>query len=163
MLADKDFHKSAPVDILLGAEIFFEISMQGRHECKGLPLLQNTKLGYVLSGKTHQCYVKKYKNQCHSVFVQTDYLQNMIERFWSIEEMNKVMTPEEKACEEHFQRHTKRLETGRYKVRLPLSDSVDQLAESYDNARTKFLALEQRLMKHPQLKQDYSAFIEEYL
>jgi hypothetical protein len=80
-LADKDFHKSAPIDILLGAEVFFEILMQGRHDCKGLPVLQNTKLGYILSGKVHQCYVKKYKNQCHSLFVQTDSLYHILERF----------------------------------------------------------------------------------
>jgi len=87
-----------------------------------------------------------------------------MERFWSIEGMNNpVLTKEEKACEEHFQSHTRRLETGRYEVRLPLSKSVDNLGENYDNARSKFLALEQRLSKQPQLKQDYSAFLEEYL
>jgi len=48
-------------------------------------------------------------------------------------------------------------------VRLPLSDSVDKLGESYDTARAKFLALEQRLLKQPPLHQDYSAFLEEYV
>jgi len=143
MLADRDFHKSAPIDILLGAEIFFDILMHSRYDCKGLAVLQNTKLGYILSGKMHQSYVKKYKKQCHSLFVQTDSLHNMM-WFWSIEEMNnKVLTKEEKACEEHFKLH-KRLETGQYEVRLPLSDSVDKLGESYDTARAKFLALQQR-------------------
>jgi hypothetical protein len=83
---------------------------------------------------------------------------HMMERFWSIEEMNnKVMTKEQRTCEKHFKLHTRRLETGRYEVRLPLSDSADKLGESY-NARTKFLALEQRLLKQPRLKQDYSLF-----
>ena len=107
-LADKDFYKCAPIDILLGVEIFFEILMQGRCDFKGLPVLQNTKLGYILSGKIHQCYVKKYKKQCHSLFIQTDSLNHLLERFWSIEEMNNkvIMTPEERACEEHFQQQT---------------------------------------------------------
>jgi hypothetical protein len=61
--------------------------------CEGLPVLQNTKLGYILSGKIHNSYVKQYKKQCHSFFVQTDSLHNMMERFWSIEEMtNKILT-----------------------------------------------------------------------
>ena len=107
ILADRDFHKSAPIDILLGAEIFFEILVHGRYECKGLPVLQNTKLGYILSGKLHHSYIKNYKRQCHSLFVQTDSLHHIMERFWSIEEMNnKVLTQEEKACEEHFKLHT---------------------------------------------------------
>ena len=75
-----------------------------------------------------------------------------MEGFWSIEEMNNtVLTKEEKACEEHFQLRTQRLETGRYEVRLPLKDSCDKLGESYDNARTRFLAFEQRLLKQPHL------------
>jgi len=48
-------------------------------------------------------------------------------------------------------------------VRLPLKDSCDKLGESYNNARTKFLALEQRLLKQPHFKQDYSAFLDEYV
>jgi hypothetical protein len=48
-------------------------------------------------------------------------------------------------------------------VRLSLKDSCDKLGESYDNARTNFLALEQKLLKKPHLKQDYSAFIDEYV
>ena len=56
----------------------------------------------------------------HSLFVQTDSLHRLMVQFWSIEEMNNpVLTKEEKACEEHFQSHTQRLETGRYEVRLP--------------------------------------------
>ena len=103
VLADRDFNKPAPIDILLGAEIFFEILMNGRYDCEGLPILQNTKLGYIFSGKIHNSYVKQYKKQYHSFFVQTDSLHNMMERFWSIEEMtNKILTKEEKDCEKAF-------------------------------------------------------------
>jgi hypothetical protein len=56
VLADRDFNKSAPTDILLGVERFFEILMSERYDCKGLPVLQNTKLGYILSGKLHHSY-----------------------------------------------------------------------------------------------------------
>jgi len=74
VLADRDFNKSAPIDILLGAEIFFEILMTERYVCKGLPVLQNTKLGYILSGKLHHSYLKDYKRQCHSFFVQIPFI-----------------------------------------------------------------------------------------
>jgi hypothetical protein len=87
-LADRDFNKPAPIDILLGAEIFFEILMSERYDCKGLPVLQNTKLGYILSVKLHHSYIKAYKRQCHSFFVQTDFLHHTIECFWSIEKIN---------------------------------------------------------------------------
>jgi hypothetical protein len=88
----------------------------------------------------------------------------MMERFWSIEEItSKILTKEEKACEKHFELNTRRLETGRYAVRLPLSDSADRLGDCYHTAKAKFLALEQRLLKQPQLKKDYSEFLEEYV
>ena len=71
-----------------------------------------------------------------------------MEWFWSIEEMtNKILTKEEKACERHFELNTIRLETGHYEVRLPLSDSAAKPGDSYDIAKSKFLTLEQRLLK----------------
>jgi hypothetical protein len=98
VLADRDFNKPAPIDILLEAKMFFEILMSERYDCKGLPVLQNTKLGYILFilfGKLHQSYIKDYNRQCHSPFVQTDSLHHTMERFWSIEEMtNKILTKE---------------------------------------------------------------------
>jgi len=85
-----------------------------------------------------------------------------MEEFWSIEEMtNKILTKEEKACERHFELNTRRLKTGRYKVRQPLSDSANELGDSFNTAKTKFLTLEQRLLKQPQLKK-YSDILEEY-
>jgi hypothetical protein len=57
VLADRDFNKPAPTDILLGAEVFFEILSNERYNCKDLPVLQNTKLGYNLSGKLHHTYI----------------------------------------------------------------------------------------------------------
>ena len=35
VLADRDFNKPAPIDILLGAETFFEILLDGRYDCNG--------------------------------------------------------------------------------------------------------------------------------
>jgi len=164
VLADIDFSKPAPIDILLGAEIFFEILMTERYVCRGLPVIQNTKLCYILCGKLHHSYVKYYKRQCFSFFVQTDSLHHIKEQFWSIEEMtNKILTKEEKASERNFELNTRRLETGRYEVRLILSDSADKLGDSYNTAKVKFLTLEQRLLKQPQLKKDYSDCLEEYV
>ena len=87
-----------------------------------------------------------------------------MERFWPIEEMNtKILTEEERACEKHYEANTRRLETGRYEVRLPLSDSADKVGDSYDIAKVKFLKLEQRLHKQPQIKKNYADFLEEYV
>jgi len=87
-----------------------------------------------------------------------------MEWFWSIEEMtNKILTKEERAFEKYFELNVRRLETGCYEVRLPLWDSADKLGDSYNTAKAKFLTLEQRLLKPPQLKKDYSDFLEEWV
>jgi hypothetical protein len=57
-LADRDFNKPVPYNILLGAEVFFEILMSEIYDCKILPVLQNTKLGCSLFGKLHHSYIK---------------------------------------------------------------------------------------------------------
>jgi len=74
VLADRNFSKPAPIDILLGVEIFFEILMTERYVCKGLPVLQNTKLGYILFRNLHHSYVKDYKRQRHSFFLYRQIL-----------------------------------------------------------------------------------------
>jgi len=42
----------------------------------------------------------------------------------------KILTEEERACEKHYEANIRRLETGRYEVRLPLSDCADKLGDS---------------------------------
>ncbi|KAJ8944266.1 hypothetical protein NQ318_009643 [Aromia moschata] len=50
-LADPDFSKSAPIDVLLGAEIFFDILCVGQIKL-GLnkPILQKSHVGWIVSG-----------------------------------------------------------------------------------------------------------------
>ena len=54
MLADEYFSKPNSIDILLGADVFFEVL---RHDKKTQPenylLLQDTELGWIISGKIH--------------------------------------------------------------------------------------------------------------
>ena len=110
--------------------------MSERYESKNLPVLQSTKLGYILPGKLQHSYIKDYNRQCHSLFVQTDSLHYMMERFWSIEEMaNKILTKEGKACEKHFELNTSRLKTGSYEVRLSLSDSNEKISDKHNTAK----------------------------
>ena len=138
--------------------------MSERYESKNLPVLQSTKLGYILPGKLQHSYIKDYNRQCHSLFVQTDSLHHMMERFWSIAEMtNKILTKEGKACEKHFELNTSRLKTCSYEVRLSLSDSNEKLGDRYNPVKANFLTLEQRLLQQPQLKKDYLAFLEKYV
>jgi hypothetical protein len=158
-LADKDFNRPATIVILLGAKSSLRYLLRDKFECKGLPILQNTRFGYVLSGRIHHTYIQDYNHETHVHFTQTDSLQHMMECFWMVEELNhKVLTKEERACEKHFVENTRRLDTGCYEVRLPLAGTVDNLGDSYNITRMRFLKLEQKLLKQLQLKEECSKF-----
>jgi len=49
-LADPEFHKAQRVDLLIGASLFYELLCVGQiNLLPGLPLLQKTRLGWVVS------------------------------------------------------------------------------------------------------------------
>ncbi|XP_065090813.1 uncharacterized protein LOC135711775 [Ochlerotatus camptorhynchus] len=72
------------------------------------------------------------------------------------------MTSEEERFEEHFQRTYRRNEDGRFVVQLPFRESVDQLKSSRSLTLKRFLLLEKRLARDPDLKAQYAEFIDEY-
>ena len=48
-LADSEFHNNGPIDMLLGAEYFFDLLDAGKIELEQDQLvLQNTKLGWII-------------------------------------------------------------------------------------------------------------------
>ncbi|KAH8413946.1 hypothetical protein KR009_001974, partial [Drosophila setifemur] len=50
-LADPEFHKSQEIDLLIGASLFFTLLSLGQIRLSiGLPLLQNTRLGWIVTG-----------------------------------------------------------------------------------------------------------------
>jgi len=51
-LADEHFYQPGNTDLLIGADLFYEISRPGRRTRPGLPVLQETVLGWTAAGRT---------------------------------------------------------------------------------------------------------------
>jgi diphosphomevalonate decarboxylase len=51
-LADERFNLPGDIDLLIGADLFYEILQSGKRTPPGYPVLQETVLGWTLSGKT---------------------------------------------------------------------------------------------------------------
>lgn len=121
--------------------------------------LYNTRLGWVVSGDV------PLNNQISksSLALTTTSLQEQVERFWQLEEFkqNSYYTADELKCEEIFARDSFRDETGRFVVSIPLKDCV-KLGNSKETAIKRFLSLERKLQKQPEVKKMYVQFIEEY-
>ncbi|XP_043064525.1 uncharacterized protein LOC122320482 [Drosophila ficusphila] len=95
-----------------------------------------------------------------------DRIDDLLQRFWEVESCpleSSKFTKEETECEDHFQNTFVRLPTGEYEVQLPKTGKIDGLGESYQQAFCRFLSLERKLERRPDVKEQYSNFIKEYL
>lgn len=169
-LADPNFYDSQPIDLLLGADLFWELINEGKMRLKNGPYLQNTKLGWIVSGSIQSITPKVKHVKCNftqSIDIDACSLDILLRKFWEIEELpirsNKLGSDEELACEEHFIKTTKRLADGRFSVRIPLKHSPKKLGDTRTQAERRFLALEKKLQRNPTFKKMYSDFIHEYI
>ncbi|XP_058816901.1 uncharacterized protein LOC131680198 [Topomyia yanbarensis] len=163
-LADPSFCSTNPIDLILGAEIFFDLfKVSGRIPLgNNLPVLVNSVLGWVVSGRSS--HGQPIAPIVANVATVTD-VHRLMERFWSIEEDNAspCYSVEEAACEEHFRRTVTRNTEGRYIVRLPLKqDVLSSLVDKRRTALRRFHQLEGRLVRNPDLHHQYRVFVEEY-
>ncbi|XP_055604663.1 uncharacterized protein LOC129752900 [Uranotaenia lowii] len=163
-LADPSFHKTSRIDMILGAEIFFELfETSGRINLgDGQPTLINSVFGWVVSGECEQ--LPPTRPIVANLATISD-LNNLMERFWSIEDdsSSPSYSVEEAACETHFQQNVRRTPEGRYCVRLPVKNNVlDNLSDNRRTALRRFHMLENKLNRDEGLKQQYDSFMEEY-
>ncbi|KAF2890887.1 hypothetical protein ILUMI_15286, partial [Ignelater luminosus] len=160
-LTDPSFFKPQKIDMLIGAQIFWNLISIGQINLgSNKPTLQKTRLGWVISGS-----IGKAQNSLVSCnFTQNLDIQNQLARFWELEKCSssKPLSEEEKACEAHFVKHTKRTEDGRFVVAIPFKDTLEKLEDSHTQAVGRFLSLERKLQNRPEVKEQYIEFMREY-
>ncbi|XP_050548991.1 uncharacterized protein LOC126910449 [Daktulosphaira vitifoliae] len=152
-LADPSFDTPAPVDLLLGADIFPQIWNN-----------DNIQLGPGLPSA--------YSSQSLEIFPQSlavtlsTSIESLMERFWNIEEPAAAPLDftEDGQCETIFNSEMYRNYAGQYFVPLPFrSDSSDRLFPGmHEVALRRFYQLERKLLRDPILHNAYRAFIREY-
>lgn len=163
-LADPSFHIPSDIDVLLGADIFWELLGGEKIRLPSGPYLLSSKLGWVLSGSIYKVTLPR---QVHCNFTKTyDNLDLQMQKFWELEEVPKAksaLSLDEQKCEDIFVTTTVRDHEGRFHVRIPLKESPESLGDSYKAAETRFRSLERKLERSPQYKKLYCDFIHEYL
>ncbi|XP_043064397.1 uncharacterized protein LOC122320294 [Drosophila ficusphila] len=139
-LADPEFYKSQRIDLLIGASMLFELLSVGQIKlAAGLPLLQKTRLGWIVTGGGSSS-IKATALQGQAVqrelVAAEGRMDELVRRFWEVESCEEgvvTATKEELACEAHFMTNFRRLDS------------------------------ENKLQRKPEVKVQYSAFIREYL
>lgn len=167
VLADPLFHTPSRIDLLLGADIYYNLITNGIIKLgKDLPTLQNTYLGWMVSGPIKN-NTESLSLPAISLFVNELSLDELLPKFWQIEELSskRALSPEDKQCESNFTNSVKSLSNGRFEVNYPLRSSNvhKKLGDSYSLAVNRFLSLEKRLIKDKTLFSQYKEFIDEYV
>ena len=162
-LADPNFFKPAPIDLLIGSgptlSMFcigqIDLSNHGEDLC-----VQKTRVGWIIGGTPDNFPSRKFQVNCHL----TELHEN-INRFWEIEEGQRIphFSTEEMEYEHHFQQYVSRNESGRYIVALPFKTTKETLGESRPKALKRLKSLFYRFEKNPQLKERYKEVIDEYI
>ncbi|XP_029169301.1 uncharacterized protein LOC114939215 [Nylanderia fulva] len=166
-LADPKFNISSDIDLLIGIDLFWRLACVGQiHATSEHPLLQKTRLGWVLAGRTGGGTSRSSaKLRALHATINNAQLHERVDQFWRIEELadSNGYTRDEQACESHFMTNVSTNDEGRYIVKLPLKEDIFQrLGESRETAIKRFLALEKRLNRDPGLKRSYANFLREY-
>lgn len=107
-LADPDFNVARDFDVLIGADIFWELLRDGKFKLSNGPILQETVLGWIISGYFNT-KPKEVVTFCSHASVSF-----ALERFWQLENCIEVKGKDENVeLESHFLKKLERDSTGR--------------------------------------------------
>ena len=165
-LADPLFHKPQRIDMLISAEVFFDLLLDGRIVLgDGLPSLTNTVFGWIVGGSYRAAYSTTTPSCNLAISPTLTDIDSTLKRFWEIEEYIQSpdnYTQEESECEQHFMETVCIGKNNRIQVRLPFKKSPQCLGNSFDMAKRRFLSIEKRLERDSLLKSMYIEFMDEY-
>ncbi|KAL4089546.1 hypothetical protein QTP88_024566 [Uroleucon formosanum] len=155
-LTDPHFSEPASVDILLGAEIFFELFTGDKMKISPLITLHNTSLGWIVTGSIQINTILSpptslFSSNCNQSAIAL-LTQSCSNKFSS-----------EIKAEHHFKCNVSRDDLGQFVVKLPFVQDPSVLDDSRFMAQQRFYNLERKLSKNPTLAADNKTFMNEYL
>ncbi|KAL0902399.1 hypothetical protein ABMA27_000280 [Loxostege sticticalis] len=174
-LADDNFNVPDDIPLLLGADIYFSILLNGHIKLVNGPVLQNTLFGYVVGGAVPSPSSSVENLVSNHAICDTIKLENVMEQFWLSEKMPESPKPSTE-CEkaESIFVQTVQNKDNTFFVDIPLVADLDdlKLGDSFSIALQRFLALENnKFKKDPKYLQlyrrpgtrRYKQFIDEYI
>ncbi|GBP06113.1 hypothetical protein EVAR_71731_1 [Eumeta japonica] len=124
-LADPGFNRNDNIDIQLGAEFHHQLLVKGQIKLnKDLPILPNTLLGWIVSGKVRGS--QSTTTTCGMCVENETSLEEDIAQLWELEKVkatDKTLSVPEKHCENHFAKSYTIDENGRFVLRIPFNDN----------------------------------------
>ncbi|XP_071578820.1 uncharacterized protein [Temnothorax nylanderi] len=170
-LADFEFNKIGPIDMLIGAEFFFDLLETGKIELKDQLILQNTKFGWIVAGSMPSNEGLNLEQNAVSSLIcslkSCEVLNENLEKFWKLEHYDndntRVLSIDDKKCEQYFEQTTTRAEDGRFIVRLPFRDVNMPIGNNREIALKRLNQLERMLKGNEVMRERYTKFMREYV
>ncbi|GFX21605.1 uncharacterized protein TNCV_1400191 [Trichonephila clavipes] len=160
-LADSKFNVPGKIDLLLGANIFYELLKPERIKIKDSQLLLvNSVFGYIVTGNLDSINETKV----HCGLIRDEDLNKNLEKFWKLEEIEEpiVKNKERLICEEHYANTHFRTKEGKYVVSMPLKKEPSCLGNSKDIALKRLGSLWNRLARDKNYLNLYREFLRDY-
>ncbi|GFX77775.1 DUF1758 domain-containing protein [Trichonephila clavipes] len=160
-LADSKFNVPGKIDLLLGANIFYELLKPERIKIKDSQLLLvNSVFGYIVTGNLDSINETKV----HCGLIRDEDLNKNLEKFWKLEEIEQpiVKNKERLICEEHYANTHFRTKEGKYVVSMPLKKEPSCLGNSKDIALKRLGSLWNRLARDDNYLNLYREFLRDY-
>jgi hypothetical protein len=103
--ADKYFNQPGGTDLLIGADLFYEMLQPGRRTRSGdYPIIQETVLGWTVAGRTPTNTT--LEDVKHAFLLGASQWDQFINQFWGAESMDlSTKDPRQKAGDEHLHTH----------------------------------------------------------
>ncbi|GFR07071.1 integrase catalytic domain-containing protein [Trichonephila clavata] len=100
ILADPSFDKPGKIDMIIGAELFYQILKDGRKVISDNVTLINSVFGFIVCGSINAI---NHKRNCFLIS-ESENIDNCIKKFWEVEEitLDRPLSKEEDFCEIHF-------------------------------------------------------------
>lgn len=163
-LADPSFDSTGSVDLLIGGGIFYDLIEPARlRSQKGAVCLQDSKFGWLVTGEVGTISLLATCSIGEACEDNLRILSNYESEVYGVtSKPNKKCIEEQKALK-HFEETARRDETGRFVLRLPLKSDARTVGRTLEMATARFLSVERRLQREPELRLQYTQFMEEYL
>lgn len=164
-LADPNYFHQSPIELLLGADIYPEIydGQKIYADGKNGPVALQSVFGWVITGRLPNNY--RSPAPVSSLVCSTENLNSTLKKFWELENVPErpQLSDEDTYCESLFQQQHYRTKDGRYVVPLLLKSPSPEFGDSYTLAVNRLHSINRRLARHPNLKNDYTKFMEEFI
>jgi len=145
-LADEQFDQPGSIDLLIGADLFYDMLRSDRRTRPGnYPVLQETVLGWTLSGQT-PATTTRHDPQPTFLLREDNSLEHNLNRSKEVEPVEpSTMTTEQQVCKQHVITHTTQQDDGGSVLRLPTKMDPKQLGSSCLAAERRLHIFERRL------------------